>query len=62
MRTTAMPYLDALMWLIDKLVEDRPFAWTFFVVTVLAVGIALVDDLRARKGKGSSVLKRPGPN
>jgi hypothetical protein len=61
MRTTAMPYLDALMWLLDKLVEDKPFAWAFLFLVVFAVGIALVRDLRAHKSKDSSALKRQAP-
>jgi uncharacterized membrane protein (DUF106 family) len=54
MRTTAMNYLDAVLWFLIKLGEDQPFAWTFFVLGVLAVGIALVRDLRAHKSTDES--------
>jgi hypothetical protein len=56
-----MHYLHTLAFLIDLLMQGNPVAWTFFVLTALALGIAFVHDLRAHNSKDSSALTRLGP-
>jgi hypothetical protein len=52
-----MHHLHTLAWLIDKLVDGDPVAWTFFIGTIVLLGVCFIYDLRAAKRKDSSARK-----
>ena len=55
-----MHHLHTLRTLIEKLVEGNPVAWTLFVASVIALGVAFVYDLRTARRKVSSATADGG--
>lgn len=52
-----MHHLHTLAWLIGRLADGNPIAWTFFLGTTVVLGVCFVHDLRAARRKDSSASK-----